>query len=167
MHWSRVSAQLSGDNERDLFPDPWPRAGGFEFDHLPRVRLHLHAAGERIHRHHGGQDRPLACPEVLLAPAAPPDYLDIDQRLGGDVHLDDLAILVRDAPGVCDAFDMHHSGAQRVGKGLGETSMVTAKTMPSRRSVPGEDWRCTALLLFCDLDPNMDTTPVAGKIPWG
>jgi hypothetical protein len=26
--------------------------------------------------------------------------------VGGDVHLDDLAILVRDVPGVWDAFDM-------------------------------------------------------------
>jgi hypothetical protein len=37
----------------------------------------------------------------------------------GDVHLDDLAIPVRDVPGVWDAFDMHHGGAQRLPKGAG------------------------------------------------
>ena len=44
---------------------------------------------------------PVPCPEVPLA-AGPLllTGLDVDKRVCGDVHLDDLAILVRDVPGV-------------------------------------------------------------------
>ena len=49
---------LSGHTERDLFPNLAVFGKGFEFDHLPCLRLHLHAVGERIHRHHGCQHRP-------------------------------------------------------------------------------------------------------------
>jgi hypothetical protein len=35
------------------------------------------------------------------------------------VHLDDLAVHVRDMPGLCGAFDLHHGGAQRLPKGAG------------------------------------------------
>jgi hypothetical protein len=48
--WSRVSAQLAGKNERDLFPNLAVCGRGVEFDHLPCLRPDLDAVGERIGR---------------------------------------------------------------------------------------------------------------------
>jgi hypothetical protein len=106
---------LSGNTERDLFPNLAVFGRGFEFDYLPCLRLHLHAVGERIHRHHGCQHRPChlsrgtACTGSLRLTG-----LDIDERLRGDLHLDYLAIPIRNVPGLFGAFDMHHSCAQRL-----------------------------------------------------
>ena len=97
---------------------------------------------------------PLPCAEVPLAPGRPRlTGLDVDQRGCGDVHLDDLAILVRDVPGVWDTFDMHHGGAQWLPKDAGRDQHDDGKYDPSRRSVPGPDWRCIAFLLSVTRTP--------------
>ena len=127
------SGPLSGHNERDLFPNLAVFGSSVEFDHLPRLCLDLHTVGEGIHRHHGGQDRP--CPLARGAAGAGPlllTGLDVDQRVGGDVHLDDLAILVRDVPGVWDAFDMYHGGAQRLPKGAGHDQQGDGEDDPEQ-----------------------------------
>ena len=55
---SSIPLPLSRNNERDLFPNLSVFGRGVEFDHLPRLRPHLHAICERIHRHHRGKHRP-------------------------------------------------------------------------------------------------------------
>ena len=112
--------QLSGKNERDLFPNLSVFSRGFEFDHLPRFCLHLHAVCQRIRRHHRGQHRP--CHWSRSATGTGRRLLtglDVDDRLRGDFHLDYLAMHVRDVPSLFCAFDLHHGGAQRLPNGAG------------------------------------------------
>ena len=154
MHWSRGYTQLSGDNEGDLFPNLSVFGSGFEFDHLPRLRLHLHAVCERIHRHHRGKHRPrhlsrgAACTGPLLLTG-----LDVDDRLRGDFHLDYLAMHVRDVPGLFCAFDMHHGCAQRLPKGAGRDKRGDGEDDPEQAQ---SAWTRLAMHI---VTPLCDPTP--------
>src|SRR5215211_2836961 len=163
-HWSRVSAPLAGKNERNLFPNLAVCGRGVEFDHLPRLRLHLDAVGERIHRHHGGRGRPshrfrgaAGTGSLLLS------RLDVDQRLCGDVHLDDLAILVCDAPGLCCAFDMDHGGAQRLPKDAGRDEHGDGEYDPEQAQRAWTRLAMHSVSPLCEPDPPMSTPRSQGR----
>src|SRR5262245_39801860 len=52
------------------------------------------------------------------------------------MHLDNLAILVRDVPNVWDAFDMHHGSAQLLPNGAGHDQHSDGEDEPEQAQRP-------------------------------
>src|SRR4029453_10963395 len=92
--------------------------------------------------------------------------LDVDKRVGGDVHLDDLAILVRDVPGVWDAFDMHHGGAQRLPKGAGHDQHGDGEDDPEQAQSAWTRLTMHLIAPLCDPDPTISTHRSKGRSQW-
>src|SRR5713101_5901330 len=103
---------------------------------------------------------PVTCPEVPLAPGRSSllvwmSTIDCEGTSTSTI-LPSMSVTcqVCFAPSTCTT--VARSGCP---KALGETSVVTANTTPSKRIVPGQDWRCISILLS---GPNV-LQPGVGK----
>src|SRR5262245_52579606 len=82
------------------------------------------------------------------------------------MHLDDLAILVCDAPGVLYAFDMHHGGAQRLAKGAGRNKHGSGEYKAEQAQSAWVSLAMHSITPLCEPDSRNGDTKVKGKIPW-
>src|SRR5215211_2920234 len=88
-------------------------------------------------------------------------------RLRGDVHLDYLAIPIRNVPGLFGAFDMHHSCAQRLSKGAERDNHGDGEDGPEQAQRAWTRLAMHSVSPLCEPDPPRSTPRSQGRYHGG